>query len=313
MTATGILAAVMLSALGPSTAVAFEAAEDQPSPAARHQPVEPVSEPAPPQAPPSQAPPPRATPPHPTPKPKPKPKPTPLKQTPTIQEPTDLKAVEQAPGQQGPGQQGPVDQAPVNPNPVRPDEPPAAPVIPVPGPAEPQPPEDGEPAVPVGGSTGQAGGGPRATPTTGQGTPLPPGLGPASRVRLVVAGATVSGIAAVAAWLVLGGRGRERAPVGTPQRPATRVTPADGMQLDLEVVVKRQEGAPRLRYTGRRSGVAGTTLWRDEDDRPRWVRRFDELGPPRRRVPRSPLEPDDDAMPWLTGVPWSAGDEHRKN
>jgi hypothetical protein len=300
MTAAGILAVVMLSALGPSMAAAFEAAEDQSSPAADLEPIEPATEPNPPKAPP-----PRPTPPHPTPKPKqptPTPKPNP--------KPTPLKA----PTVQVPGERSPGEQAPGNPKPVRPDEPPAAPVIPVPGLVDGQPPEEGEPAAPLAEPPAEPGGDPGATPTTGQGAPLPPGFGSRpSRVHLVVAGATVSGIAAVAAWLVLGGRGREQAPVRTPQRPATTVTLADGMQLDLEVVVKRQEGAPQPRYTGRVPGVAGTTLWRDEDDRPRWLRRFDEQGPPRRRVPRSPLEPDEDAMPWLAGVTWPVDDDHRKN
>jgi hypothetical protein len=89
------------------------------------------------------------------------------------------------------------------------------------------------------------------------------------------------------------------------------VTLADGMQLDLEVVVNRSEGAPQPRYTGRVPAAAGTTLWRDEDDRPRWLRRYDEQKPQRPRVPRSSLGPDEDAMPWLAGVSWS-DDANRK-
>jgi hypothetical protein len=300
ITAAGILAVGMLSALGPSMAAAFEAAEDQSSPAPDLEPIEPATKPNPPNAPPPRATPPHPTPkpkqPTPTPKPKPKPKPTPLK----------------APTVQVPGERSPGEQAPGSPEPVRPDEPPAAPVIPAPVPAGSEPPE-GEPAAPVGPPNNQPFIGPGATPTTGGGAPLPPGLGPPSRVHLVVAGATVSGIAAVAVWLVLGGRRREQASVRALQPPATTVTLADGMQLDLEVAVPRREGEPQPRYTGRVRTAAGTTLWRDEDDRPRWLRRFDDQGPPRRRVPRSRLEPDEDATPWLTGVPWSARDEHRQN
>jgi hypothetical protein len=102
----------------------------------------------------------------------------------------------------------------------------------------------------------------------------------------------VSGIAAVAGWLVLGGRRRER----PHERPAVRaslpapttVTLADGVQLDLEVVVNRQDGAPQPRYSGR-GPAAATTLWRDEDHRPRWIRRFDEQGPARPRASRSSI------------------------
>jgi len=107
----------------------------------------------------------------------------------------------------------------------------------------------------------------------------------------------VSGVAAVAGWLVLGGRRRGRPPqrplARIPQPPATTVTLADGMQLDLEVVVNRPDGAPKPRYSGRVPGTAATTLWTDEDDRPRWIRRFDEQGPARPRAPRTSLGVED--------------------
>jgi hypothetical protein len=260
--AAGFMAVVMLSALGPSMAAAVEAAEDQPALAARLKQIEPVSPPEPP------GPPPQAQPPHPTqkpkpaptPKPKPKPKPTPPRQT--------------------PGQRGPDGQAPGDPDPVRPAEPPAAPVVPQPGAGEPPGPGD------------QPGGGAGSNPT-GPAAGIGP---PVSRVHLVVAGATMSGIAAVAGWLVLGGRRRERPherpAVRTPLPAATTVTLADGIQLDLEVVVNRQDGAPQPHYSGR-GPAAATTLWRDEDDRPRWVRRFDEQGPARPRAPRSSVALED--------------------
>lgn len=252
--AAGFLAVVMLSALGPSMAAAVEAAEDQPAPATRLKQTEPASDPEPPKV-------------KPNPTPKPKPKPKPPKPTPTRQSPS------QRPGGQAPG----------DPNPVRPAEPPAAPVAPEPGAGEP----GGAPALPPGGGAG-------STPT-GQGAPV---IGPPpSRVQLVVAGATVSGIAAVAGWLVLGGRRRERLPgrppVRVPHPPFTTVTSADGMQLDLEVVVNRPDGAPQPRYSGRVPGTAATTLWTDEDDRPRWIRRFDEQGPARPRAPRSSVGVED--------------------
>ena len=263
--AAGFMAVVILSALGPSMAAAVEAAEDQPPAALRVKPVEPAAQPDPPKAPP------QATPPHPTPKPKatptPKPKPKP-KPTP----------VRQSPGH-GPGGQGPGD-----PKPVRSDEPPTAPVILL-EPAGDEPP--GPPDRP-GGGAGSSPAGP------------PEGLGPSpSRVHLVVAGATVSGIAAVAGWLVLGGRRRGRAPerplARVPQVPPTTVTLADGTQLDLEVVVNRPDGAPQPRYSGRVPGTAATTLWTDDDDRPRWLRRIDEQGPARPRAPRSSLGSEDRA------------------
>ncbi|MDQ2965406.1 MAG: hypothetical protein M3R57_06125, partial [Chloroflexota bacterium] len=55
--------------------------------------------------------------------------------------------------------------------------------------------------------------------------------------------------------------------------------------------------------TGRVPGVAATTLWRAEDQRPRWIRRFEEQVPARSR---SALESDDEPMPWLDAVAWSA-------
>jgi hypothetical protein len=264
--AAGFLAVVMLSALGPSMAAAVEAAEDQPAPAARVKPMNRASEPAPPKLVPPQATPPHPTPkpkPAPTPKPRPKPKPTPPGQT--------------------PGQRGPDGQAPGDPKPVRSDEPPTAPVLP---PGE-------QPSTQPGAPADLPGGGAGSTPTGHRA-----GIGPLpSKVQLVVAGATVSGIAAVAGWLVLGGRRRERPPQRPPVRvsqpPGTNVTLADGMQLDLEVVVNRPDGAPPPRYAGRVPAAAANTLWRDQDDRPRWVRRFDEQGPARPRVPRTSLGVED--------------------
>lgn len=259
--AAGFLAVVILSALGPSMAAAVEAAEDQPPPASRVKPVEPASQPDPPKVPPQATPRPTQKPkPTPTPKVKPKPKPTPVRQSPG---------------------HGPGGQAPGDPEPVRSDEPPTAPVAPEPAADAPPGPPD------------RPGGGAGSSPT-GQGAGLGP---PPSRVHLVVAGATVSGIAAVAGWLVLGGRRRgrplQRPPVRIPLPPATTVTLADGMQLDLEVVVNRQDGAPQPRYSGRVPGTAATTLWTDDDDRPRWIRRFDEQGPARPRAPRTSLGVED--------------------
>jgi hypothetical protein len=281
--AAGFLALVMLSALGPSMAAAVEAAEDQAAPAARLKEIEPASEPEPPEGPPPQAQPPQAQPPqaqppqaqppqaqppHPTQKPKPAPTPKPKPKPP---KPT--------PPRQSPGQR-PGGQAPGDPDPVRPAEPPAAPVVPEP--------EAAEPPGPAGPPGGGAGSNPTG-PVAGVGRPL-------SRVHLVVAGATVSGIAAVAGWLVLGGRRREwpneRPAERIPLPTATTVTLADGMQLDLEVVVNRADGAPQPRYSGR-GPAAATTLWRDEDDRPRWVQRFDEQGPARPRGPRSSVGIED--------------------
>jgi hypothetical protein len=257
--AAGFLAVVILSALGPSMAAAVEAAEDQPPPASRAEPIEPPSPPTPPSAEPAQAPP------HPTPKPKvaPTPRPRPI--------PTPVR---QSPGHGPDGQAG-------DPEPVRSAEPPTAPVVPDLAGDE----RAGRPDRP-GGGAGSSPAGPAA------------GLGPPpSRVHLVVAGATMSGIAAVAGWLILGGRRRgrppERPPVGIPQPPATTVTLADGLQLDLEVVVNRPDGAPQPRYSGRVPGTAATTLWVDDDDRPRWLRRFDEQGPARPRAPRSSLGIED--------------------
>jgi hypothetical protein len=269
LAAAGFLAVVILSALGPSMAAAVEAAEDQPPPAAQVRPIEPASQPDPLKAPPQVPPPEPTPPPHPTPKPKPAPTPKPTQKPKPMPTP-----VRQSPGNR------PSGQTPGDPKPVRSDEPPTAPVTPAPAAAAPAGPPDRP-----GGGAGSSPIGPGAS------------IGPPSRVHLVVAGATVSGIAAVAGWLVLGGRrhGRpsQRPLARIPQVPPTTVTLADGMQLDLEVVVNRPDGAPQPRYTGRVPGTAATTLWTDDDDRPRWIRRFDEQGPARPRAPRSSLGVED--------------------
>jgi hypothetical protein len=274
----GALAVALLSS--PSIAAASEAPHSQPSPAAQAEPLEPA-----PQSDTTKAPPPRPTPPpHPTPKPKPpptakptqKPKPTPRAQTPS----------HQATGEQPTGNQGPG-QAPGDQKPVRPDEPPAAPAT-----LDPAAPGESPPAGAPAGNPG------RPKPTSNApGAPFPQIFGPqSSRVRLVVAGATVSGIAAVAGWLVLGGR-RKRAAVPA-ARETGSITLVDGI---VRIVPER---ASTGRYSGRVPPSATPTIWRAHDDRPRWLRRLNDQQPPRTPALDPSLDLDEDPMPWLAAVAW---------
>lgn len=120
-------------------------------------------------------------------------------------------------------------------------------------------------------------------------------------LEFVVAGATLSGIAAVAGWLVLGGR-RERAPGRVPTRAGTTITLVDGI---VRIV---PESARAQHYTGRVPPSATPTLWRAQDDRPRWLRRMNDQQPRRTPVLDSPSELNEDPMPWLAAVTWPSRD-----
>jgi hypothetical protein len=160
------------------------------------------------------------------------------------------------------------------------------------------------------GAPGSQTAGPASDPMTGPAAPASQSMRRSqSSIQLVVAGATVSSIAAVAGWLVLGGRRRERAPVAVSESSGMTLTLAPTMKLDLDVVRSDPGGARQGRYAGRVLAWSATTLWRAEDDRPRWIRRLDEQVPSRVPVRHASLGPEDEPMPWLAAMAWSAGDE----
>jgi hypothetical protein len=111
---------------------------------------------------------------------------------------------------------------------------------------------------------------------------------------MIVAGATVSGIAAVAGWLILGGRRREKERAGA--RPASAAAPGAGTDVDVERLLDAAESDRRGRRARSAPSAGPALLWEAEDDRPRWVRRLDDQNPARplpRRSDRGTWNDDD--------------------
>jgi hypothetical protein len=105
----------------------------------------------------------------------------------------------------------------------------------------------------------------------------PPPAVETERIRIIVAGATVSGIAAITGWLLL--RGRRRAQQDTLHR--MEGTPGDGTDFDVEQLLIVPDGVRHERHAGSVTSGGPAPLWEAEDDRPRWIRRFEDQNPAR--------------------------------
>lgn len=122
-----------------------------------------------------------------------------------------------------------------------------------------------------------AGVGPSMAAAAGPSAAEPPPAVEAERVRIIVAGATVSGIAAITGWLLL--RGRRRAQESTAHR--IDGTPGDATDVDVEQLLIAPDSVRRDRLAGTVTSGGPAPLWEAEDDRPRWIRRFDDRNPAR--------------------------------
>lgn len=218
--------------------------------------------------------------------------PSPVEATPPSTRPTPgLKPTNhgEAPDYQQPsapmtGQPYPAGESPGDPDPLRPDEPPAAAVL-----SEPT----RSPGV-------GAGVGPGPTPSTRPGGPFPPvGGSPTERVRIIIAGAMLSGIAAITGWFLLGARRREQRNIVAPRSSGTADVPAQAIDVDAELLLIAPDGLRRDHRAVRAPSVAPPALWQAEDDRPRWVRRLDDQNPARPAARRPAPPPDEHATPWI--------------
>lgn len=283
--AVGTLSVAVLAGLGTSVAAACPS-EAEPSPLAQPEPIAPTS--------PLPTPPPNTTPPL-NATPEPATGTTPIARA--NRSPRGETRDDQQPGAPTMGQPRPGGDSPGDPTPLRPDEPPAAAVL----------------SEPAGSPGARPGVGPGPTPRSRPGGPFPPDAGsPPERVRLIVASAMVSGIAAVTGWLLLGGRRREQGKAGAAHPSGTTDAPGPGTDVDVERLLNAPDGARRDRRARRVPAAGPAPLWQAEDDRPRWVRRLDEQNPARPSVKRSAPLPDEEPNPWLESGPRSTatdGDE----